>query len=67
LATDGLWDVVSEADAISIVATALGGSSAQLKAKASGEAAASLAHMVADALVGLTVTIPFRCMFIQIE
>lgn len=67
MATDGLWDLVSEADAISIVATALGGSSAQLKAKASGEAAASLAHMVADALVGLTLMSPFRCMLKETE
>lgn len=31
MASDGLWDVVSEADAVSIVDTALGGGTAELK------------------------------------
>lgn len=53
LASDGLWDVVSKADAVSVVDTALGGGTAELKARATGDAAASLAHAAADALVGV--------------
>jgi serine/threonine protein phosphatase PrpC len=34
LASDGLWDVVSESEAVSAVSTSLGGSTAELKVRA---------------------------------
>ena len=51
LGSDGLWDVLQPEDATATVARVLEGGNPELKAEAMGEAAVSLAHTAAQALV----------------